>query len=417
LRKSNRSSDVAMISERTVQRRSILPDRPNVNLKDGLVTVCLIGFPTASILNFISPWLTLIPISLIVVVSAVVILKNLSISIKFIFAKVLPVFIVVLSYYVIEIDFVEEKFFLFVGVFVLFGVLLSFCFSAPTIRHHIPLALLLNGLIAFAILVGLPSVYQADRLSVEGANPIWVARSIGLISISAIATFVSGNNPRYVSILLIALSIFGIYLTGSRGPIIAIVFCILYSVYQRNRSSKLLLGLNVAYWIGMIALTLFVAEVDVDSRVVSLTNETFYNRLDLISFAWSQLVENLNGIGVGNFFVTSTLIYPHNIFLEFLVEWGLFYGGIIIFLIVLGSANLMRATNEQYFPLKLLLIYEIANACISGDVTSPRMLYGLVWLGLMPNFMTNFQSSVRSNVGIRQSLNGIVSSIRARRRV
>jgi len=114
---------------------------------------------------------------------------------------------------------------------------------------------------------------------------------------------------------------------------------------------------------------------------------SYFIRLDMFAYCRFIISNFPGGIGVGNFsFMNFT--YPHNIIVEIFVEWGWLYGTAFTIFLTLGGLGLFRAGSNVHILL-MLFIFDLVNALASGDITSPRMLYGLSILGIA--FLANGQ--------------------------
>lgn len=237
------------------------------------------------------------------------------------------------------------------------------------------------GVCALLLLVLAPSYYPSGRMSFGMANPIWVARDIGLLGLGCFALIAKDRRHLVLGTLGIALCLCGMILTRSRGPILALLLAFAIGALlfdYRHKARILITGAMVA---GLAALLIVHGDLPGTSRLVDFsgTDKSTSLRVGLYQYCLSSLALLSNGIGVGNFHFRG-LTYPHNIFVEFLLEWGWPAGSLYIAAIASATIALLRS-GPDYNALKLLLIFELVNACFSGNITSPRFLYGLVIIG------------------------------------
>ena len=108
-------------------------------------------------------------------------------------------------------------------------------------------------------------------------------------------------------------------------------------------------------------------------------DEGYQHRNTMFEQTWQDIQDHPDGIGVGNFLFNS-FTYPHNIFLEVLTEWGVIYGLFFVVFITAGAA-LCFFNRYSTDVMRLLVLYEFLNSQVSGDITSPRMLYALCLFG------------------------------------
>jgi hypothetical protein len=189
---------------------------------------------------------------------------------------------------------------------------------------------------------------------------------------------------RFLGLSMIALSSFGIVLTGSRGPLMGMLFAAAFALIILNTAGrmKLILLLLCGGCLAVAVLSGFDLGMDLRGLDFSFDEGTAAIRSDTFAYAVDLIREYPGGIGVGNF-EYNYLYYPHNIFLEFLAEWGYLFGGLAITIVAWGSYRALRLPHE-YNILKVILISELVNASISGDITSPRMLYGVLLFAMLP---------------------------------
>lgn len=273
--------------------------------------------------------------------------------------------------------FLDQKFNQFLMVIVVFGALLAICLQDQIILDRLPIGLLIVGLVALALLVINPGAHLSGRASFGEGNPIWMARTVSLAGIAAIWFIVRENKLWAWGLLAIVFA--AIALTGSRGPLVSLAAAAGYGLLFLSQSGRAPTFAVIAY--GLTAVLLLQISFGLLPQLRALGFEGASGREFLYAYAHDLLIVFPEGIGIG-YFKYYQFTYPHNLVLEFLVEWGWFLGGIIVALIVLGGVRLLRAGSE-YDILKLAFITEVLNAQFSGDVTTPRMLYALAAVGLV----------------------------------
>lgn len=298
-----------------------------------------------------------------------------------------------LAYQLLATPSYEGKIGHFLLVIVAFGVMLGTCLQDERFLSRLPAALLILGGIALVLLVFNPSGYQEGRESYGDGNPIWMARCMSLAGVGAI--WYIAHKGRLWAWGVLAVVIAAMTLTGSRGPIVALAIAAAYSLVNLSPKRRVQFAIAGVYLFAMLVLIQVGYDIIPDMRALSFGSTN--GREFLYQYAADQIYLNPYGIGVGNFQFRQ-FSYPHNIILEFLTEWGWVLGGAVIALIVAGGVRLFRAP-EEYNILKLVFIVEIVNAQFSGDITTPRMLYALVFVGLFfcPAKRTKHHASVPNN--------------------
>jgi hypothetical protein len=120
-----------------------------------------------------------------------------------------------------------------------------------------------------------------------------------------------------------------------------------------------------------------------------------YEVAESIATTWPTSV---TGVGIGGFVQsfgepdTKAGDYPHNIFLEVASELGIV--GFISFVLMLGWAGrrtvdfIVRTDSDQLYiryTLAGMLVFELINSCISGDINGNRTLFTCIGLlGCVP---------------------------------
>jgi len=266
---------------------------------------------------------------------------------------------------------------------IVFGILLSCVLDDPDFLELMPITLALVGMIAIIGLIGSPTSYSSDRVSIGSANPIWAARALGLFGISGVYWAVFKQRFSLATVAMVCASLAAITITGSRGPFLGLCATLTYAILflmKKKRHSRVI---AVVYAGAFIILVIYSYDFVPNLRIFSGESmNSGFSRIEIYKYALSLIWMFPRGIGIG-YFHYYQFSYPHNIILEIMVEWGWFIGAIILLLILLGSFRLL-ISPPKYNVLKLILIYELFNACVSGDITSPRMLYALILIGLFP---------------------------------
>ncbi|MFB9756859.1 O-antigen ligase family protein [Paenibacillus hodogayensis] len=186
-----------------------------------------------------------------------------------------------------------------------------------------------------------------SRFSPSYYNPIEYSRVIGLSVLCAIFLGESRNeastgklrNRGRIVHIIIGLLLMG--LTGSKGPIIALVVAILlFNLAKKRRISGAKLFKIAMVSFCTIALLLAALPNQIKDRLLFEDNSgegSVASRVDLLTIAVKGFEEKpLIGGGTGSFadFFTGARIYPHNIFAELATENGAI--GLLLFIVFLG---------------------------------------------------------------------------------
>jgi hypothetical protein len=232
-------------------------------------------------------------------------------------------------------------------------------------------------------------VFRDNRLCTLGMNPIWTARYAGLGIVVLLGLHGMGRLRLWVSAPAMVLLGWVFLRTGSRGPLVAIALTLGYWALTATRTRRSP-GLTRAIWVGagvavfgaivMVQRTagLFAAGRRVSNLVRTRLLEVSFDALSGVT---------LRGLGTGGFPSLFRLpddrYYPHNIFLELLLESGLI--GLTLFLaflaVVLWRWRRWRrqlrarpaspAVSEEtalHRTVGAVLLFALANAQFSGDI-------------------------------------------------
>lgn len=224
---------------------------------------------------------------------------------------------------------------------------------------------------------------------IEMVNLNTVARNTGLIALTAVWYFFESKSKTtrlYLSLFFIA-SIILVVLTGSRASFLAllgavVMFVILFS--GMSLSKRIAVGILVVI---LIATPLYLGFGSLISRFSNLqyVDLSTAGRVGMWLAAWQHKFDNvLFGLGTGNFAtilpawaVGAGLRFPHNLFIEFYIEWGLF--GLVAFVLMFLSPVIiwLRIRRSKEYPPETVrfanfLITFVAFMFVNGlaDVTA-----------------------------------------------
>jgi hypothetical protein len=232
-------------------------------------------------------------------------------------------------------------------------------------------------------------VFRDNRLVTLGMNPIWTARHAGLGIVIILGLRAMGRMRLVVMIPALVLLVWVFLRTGSRGPLVAIAVTLCYWAITATRARRSP-GLTRGMWIGA-AVAVFGAIV-----MVQRTAGLFAAGRRVSNLVRARLLEvsidalssvSLRGLGTGGFPSLFRLpddrYYPHNIFLEVLLENGLIGLALLLGFLALVFwrwrrwGRRLRARPEVpvaaeavalHRVVGAVLIYALANAQFSGDI-------------------------------------------------
>ncbi len=241
-------------------------------------------------------------------------------------------------------------------------------------------------------------VFRDDRLRTLGMNAIWTARYAGLGIVVAMGLHALGRLRLVLAVPAVALLSWVFLRTGSRGPLVAMALTLGYWALTATRTRRSP-GLARALWVGG-GLTVFGAIVMVE-RTASLfaagrrvSNLVRTRLLEVSVDALSGVT--LRGLGTGGFPSLFRLpddrYYPHNIFLEVLLENGLIglslFGAFLAVILTrwrrwrrslraLPDCPAVREEAALHRTVGAILLFALANAQFSGDIWVNEW----IWMG------------------------------------
>jgi len=189
-------------------------------------------------------------------------------------------------------------------------------------------------------------------------NPIYLARSCGLGVIAALFM----NKNYVVKFFIISCLLLGMYISGSRGPILALLMITFIYVIQRE-------GLSAIFKILVQLIFVMIFFIALSSNFIIRNNDgvesAFEDRFLLIFQAFELFKHNIIiGSGLGSFSSVSYLGHPHNIILELMAETGLL--GTVIFMAVVIQG--LKKVDNNFFWFSL--VYILINSMFSGSISN-----------------------------------------------
>lgn len=272
--------------------------------------------------------------------------------------------------------------------------------SRTALRHLFSSMAALGGLLAISALLTLgQGILSTARLSAFGANPIAFGRAMGQVVLWAALLGVEGRIGPLAGMWTVGITGILLIASGSRGPLLASVGCLVLAGFLFYRRS---IGLVVRFALaaGVIFLAvqggLTTASDESGSRITRFVQGELgpseLTRVDAYRKSGALMLERPLGIGWGGFAseVDQTgqggheRQYPHNLVLEALLEGGWLPGGALI---LLAGLSLLRSLRHRPASLELralflFLCFALGNAMVSGDLNDNRLLFALMAMGL-----------------------------------
>lgn len=218
-----------------------------------------------------------------------------------------------------------------------------------------------------------------SRLDVGSLNPIWISRLVFEAVLIAGMILKLGKGKL---LFLILASFPVVYMSGSKGPIVAcLITWFLYSLKFGGGRIKMIMLTGIVLIGGYMALT-GSAGLNEDSyfvqRFLRVVPDASSDEMKEESrmIVWPLTIEKIKeggmsallfGNGIGNFpqfyygYPTNDRVYPHNFFLEMIVEEGVLLTVFVCFFFF----YFYRKSRNDF---KYIFIYFLLNAMFSGDI-------------------------------------------------
>jgi O-antigen ligase len=252
----------------------------------------------------------------------------------------------------------------------------------------------------------------ASRLSSSITNPNELATILVaalVLSLGLAAALRQQPLARWAALAAAALCIGGIFLTGSRGGLVALAVALAAFLVVGARWRGRLLAVAVVVALAGVGYFNYVASPAIRSHVSTVGSGT--GRLDLWTVAWRMVEqEPIRGVGGGNFPVSSVhyLLEPgaiarsdyivgspkvaHNTYLELWAELGLV--GLILFLSVVGfclysalkAAGSFARQGDVRMEVMARCLFVALAGLLAADFFGSRLTNKEIWLllGLAP---------------------------------
>lgn len=267
--------------------------------------------------------------------------------------------------------------------------------------------------IAFLLFIfSLPNIFRGgviesdgtERLSALGGGPNVFVRYVSLCLINSLYLFIHTRRLRHA--VVIPLFIFAIFLSGSRGGMIAIMISIVVMFYlERKYIKKYTFKILMAICFSIVTIAFITPNLVkrtyniIERRIIIKTieqgsssgrDEIFYRAYThgLESPIWGHGLASWQNNGEGT-------NYPHNLFLELFYESGLF-GVILCALAIFLSFITMRFirkksnANSKYICFTIMIL--IASM-FSGDIFDTRCLFAMLFFLCVPDLKTQYPSN------------------------
>jgi len=289
----------------------------------------------------------------------------------------------------------------------------------------ITIIVLATGIALILIFISFSPIYYGGRLQLFEANPIPTAT---LLAVGLIIAVIGLNNNLFsktiqgkaICIAIIPLCLYGMFLSGVRGPLISVVIGLaFYLLIMYIRQPRM--WIRMATIVFLLLMTFNIWNPYIASKV---PNSRLYNPREIIKGASAQqrleryqatkrlfAQRPLFGGGTDGYAQRTAFNYPHNIFLEIVSDNGLI--GLLVFLCFLISVlryailyltKKFRISHQSEKAIGLIILVIVVTLFIekqiSCSLTTHKDLFS--FLAIIVNL-----PSLSSNPNVKASKNAI----------
>lgn len=256
---------------------------------------------------------------------------------------------------------------------------------------------------------------QEGRLAAEGSSTLASGRGAGAAAMICVAVaLLRGGWTRWLALAGAAAFGAATVATGSRGPVLGILLAVLVLLFftaARARTGvyrcAAVIGTGAATWIALHFVPLHSVQriVRTGGGGMDWSSEARLRLLEAGAriaahhpegVGWGGLVNHLSPLEVLT--KNGWAQYPHNVFVEILVEAGWVAGLVFLVFVVLSLAQLARRARRLDGGIWLgLAVFFLVNAMVSGDLNGNRPM--LVALAIGWTFEARPDRPVRAFLG------------------
>ncbi|NMA73495.1 MAG: O-antigen ligase family protein [Bacteroidales bacterium] len=278
----------------------------------------------------------------------------------------------------------------FVEVVFLFCIILLTSYTVRLFRSSIRL---LDAVTVVFSIVGviymipiLLSILQGGARGTIGiGGPNVTTRILFFALVSGLYLYNTRSKILYMG--LSSLMFMGIIFVGSRGGMVGAFTCIgiiiVLKILQLN--SRTMRKLFSARNLVAIALVLLLSWRFLEplfrvfeSRFLNLVirNIHYAGRDSIYGGSWDLFLESpIFGYGINGYAVMTGGNYPHNLFLEIMLDLGIIGVILIIPILAIGAMSFLRSINKKYVYVSVLPLYMIIVQQFSGDLYDFRFFF------------------------------------------
>lgn len=275
--------------------------------------------------------------------------------------------------------------------------------NARDIRNYIISFILLCIVISASSFYILIFAKFEGRLTTFSNNPIAIGRLAGMFFLCVLLFTIKRKIKIKYAIPLMFALVLVLINSGSKGPILFTgLVSALVLLTNRYKIRYLLLCLMLVVsivWMFDNSSTDFIKRTNPNiSRVMGFvqgnsSDTSTQHRISMYKSSLNSIKNHPFGIGFGNSenvinsnnIISKHYTYPHNLFLEVFLESGWLSGIFLIFFIYSSVKTAYKESKESisYEIIFILLIFNILNSMVSGNLNDNKMLFALMSISML----------------------------------
>lgn len=206
-------------------------------------------------------------------------------------------------------------------------------------------------------------------------NPIWFSRFVADFCFILVFFILKYKKFSHMFTIALFMGLFLLFASGSRAPLLSLlitVYILIFIEFKNRRKQIIFFSLFFGLSILPFIITL----------ILNLNIYSVIARQEYILKSITFIMDNPFGYGLSSFGMLASgddiMAYPHNIFLEILVEIGLI--GFLVLLLLLMRAKRYFSVNNIF---SFLFIMSFINAQFSGDLAANSYMFIYLFLSII----------------------------------
>jgi O-antigen ligase len=188
---------------------------------------------------------------------------------------------------------------------------------------------------------------------------------------------------RFISVMVATVSLFIMLIAAERGPVVGLLVALISFVITKTKIGKSYKPLIILFTFIILTYIMKPERFGIIDRFYDLENYQSYERYDYILISIDMFFKKpILGYGILGFSSQTGMQYPHNIILEFMVEYGII--GLLALYLMLSDCikvvyKCLRNQNANYYEIALSLcwIALFISSLFSGNISGNRYFYAV----------------------------------------